>query len=216
MLHYNEPPLLKAERIKKIRNPKGVPCYEIIWSHSGFIEQQNELSSIEPQHLIETAYPDLVAAYKKSKIKPQKRKKATKKVDELEKMLQNTSISEPIAKKKMQTIDSYFKRAVVNNFVEKVACSTPVKKGELLTSSFEDDEDDADLSDIVSEIIQQKPNFFVAQQEQNGSFFMGEPAENDVFEATFNELCGIEDSFVISEVPLLERLQNKKLNLLSQ
>lgn len=203
MLHYNEPPLLTALRIKKIRNPKGVPCYEIIWS--GLIDK--ELSSIEPQELIEKAYPDLVAAYKQSKIKPQKPSKRKKQIDELEKMLQNTSISEPIVKKRIPTIDSYFKRVVEEN-----KCSTPVKKSDVLTSSFED-EDDADLSDIISEIIQQKPNFNLEQQD--GSFFMSEPTENDVFEATYNELCGIEDSFVISEVPLLERLQNKKLNLLS-
>lgn len=244
-MHYKEPPLLRAQRIKKIRNPKGVACYEIIWVDienvfKGLIDnEKTELSSIEPQELIDKAYPDLVEAFKQSKIKPKKRKKATKTVDELEKMLQNTSISEPKAKKRTKTIDSYFKRAVVNNCVQKtqdvvcltpvktqqVACSTPIKSSEMNLSIFDVNENDADLSDVVNEIVQEKPVFifkhlrefgYAIQEGNNASFFINEFSENDAFEKTFNELCGRnstdedEDSFVISELPLIERLQKNK------
>lgn len=184
-----------------------------------------ELTTIEPQELIEKAYPDLVETFKQSR-KPIKRKKATKTIDTIEKMLQNTSISEPKAKKTTKTIDSYFKRAVVNNFEKEAASSTPVKNKEILSmdlSSFDDTKNNADLSDIIDEIIQQKPDFILKQlfQDNNHSFFITKPMENDIFEETFNELCATnrnsseeeedEESFVITEVPLIERLKHNKL-----
>lgn len=187
--NYTEAGLLKAERIKKVRNPKGVASYEIIWMDpaelfKGLVEKEKQLSTIEPQDLVEKAYPDLVEAFKQSKIKPRKRKKAGKSVEELGKMLRNTSISEP--KTKWKKIDSYLKKAVINNYETNGAvASTPVKTKECLStnSSFIDDNcDDADLSDIVNEIIQQKPFF-------SGSFFINEPTQDDAFEATFEEMC---------------------------
>lgn len=223
LLNFKEPPLLKPQNIKKIRNPKGVPSYEIIWcDHQDvFKGLTKDLATIEPQQLVETAYPDLVEAFKQSKIKPKKpskRKKATKTVDELGEMLQNTSISEPKTKT-TKTLDSYFKKAVINNFEKKTASSTPIKTKDVSLmdlSAFDDTKDDADLSDIVDEIVQQKPDF-VFNLQNNHSFFITEPpTENDVFEQTFNELCTTkpddedEDSFVITKIPLIDRLKSKK------
>lgn len=202
-----------------------MPCYEIIWNDHQQIFKglTKELSSIEPQELVEKAYPNLVEAFKQSKIKPPKkatkRKKPTKAIDELEKKLQNTSLSEPKVKAVKKTIDSYFKQAVINNFEKKTASSTPIKQKNaslIDLSAFDDTKDDADLSDIVNEIVQQKPDFIL-----NHSFFITEPTDNDVFEATFNELCATkqdssdedEDSFVICEKPLIERLNCKQLLL---
>lgn len=246
VLNYEKSGPLKPERIKKVRNPKGVASYEIIWGDSdGIFKGLNDekdaeklLSTIEPQELVGKAYPDLVETFKQSKIKPKqrkasKRKKAGKAVEDVEKMLQNVSISEPKPKRKVKTIDSYFKQALVNNLQKN--SSTPVKASIgsandsflfLNASAFEDDCDDAELSDIVREIVAQKPLLGeVMQKNSPFSFFMEEPTEDDVFEQTFNELCcrnsegaetseeetEDEDSFVISELPLIERLKNKRM-----
>lgn len=229
VLNFKQKSLLKPQCIKKIRNPKGVASYEIIWTDvtNAFFKQE-QLSTNEPQKLVETAYPDLVESFKQSKIKPKKQPRKRKNaVDVIEKMMENTSISEPKPKK---TLDSYFKRAVVNNFEKNTISSTPVKLTNTMDLSlFDDTKDDADLSDIVGEIVATKPKFILErllecgyeiQQENNCSFFISEPTENDVFEETFNELCSKnvesseddeenEDSFAISEVPLMERLKIK-------
>ncbi|CAH1129595.1 unnamed protein product [Ceutorhynchus assimilis] len=107
--------ILKPQRIKKVRNPKGVPSYEIIWSDpdecfkglipenqlsESNIDMEKIWSTIEPQPLVEEAYPDLVETYKQSKIKPKKVSKRKKKtVDELADKLENVSITEPKIKK---------------------------------------------------------------------------------------------------------------------
>lgn len=55
-------------------------------------------STIEPQHLVEAAYPDLVRKFKESKMKPakkpRKRKGKVDGVEDIEDMLANTSIGE--------------------------------------------------------------------------------------------------------------------------
>ncbi|ENN77668.1 hypothetical protein HUJ04_000838 [Dendroctonus ponderosae] len=108
--------MLKADRIKKVRNPKGVPSYEIIWSDpneyfkgiipenqivDSNIELEKLWSTIEPQSLVETAYPELVEAFRQSKVKPKKAGKRKKRaqIDELSESLGNVSISEPKVKK---------------------------------------------------------------------------------------------------------------------
>ncbi|GJQ76602.1 hypothetical protein Trydic_g15465 [Trypoxylus dichotomus] len=66
--------------IKKIRNPKGIPSYEIVWSDIQDIckdiipSEQLEpakieklFSTIEPQYLVEEAYPELAENFKASK-----------------------------------------------------------------------------------------------------------------------------------------------------
>lgn len=95
----------------------GLPSYEIIWSDPeehfmGLIpkEQIGESnttpeklwSTIEPQSLVNKAYPKLVDKYQQSKIKPKKitkRKKKDVNIEELGDMLKNTSISEPKPKR---------------------------------------------------------------------------------------------------------------------
>ncbi|KAJ8916059.1 hypothetical protein NQ315_010927 [Exocentrus adspersus] len=109
--------LLYPNRIKKTRAPKGVPSYEIIWSdpkdyfkdiipEAQIIEQNVDFeklwSTIEPQHLVDVAYPKIVQEYKQSKIKPKKVSKRRKKeanVDQISDMMTNTSITEPVPKK---------------------------------------------------------------------------------------------------------------------
>lgn len=66
------------------------------------VDMEKFWSTIEPQHLVEEAYPALVETYKQSKIKPKKaskRKKTQNAVDEIDQMLQNASITEPKPKK---------------------------------------------------------------------------------------------------------------------
>lgn len=114
-------------------------------------------SSIEPQSLIDVAYPELVEAFKQSKIKPKKPSKRKTKadvVDGIGEMLKNTSISEPKPKRtrkkksskqtanaNVKTIDSYLKQAVMNSIEKKNAtplkddsfkCSTPKNKTKTL------------------------------------------------------------------------------------
>ncbi|KAJ8956127.1 hypothetical protein NQ318_016582 [Aromia moschata] len=109
--------ILYPDRIKKARNPKGIPSYEIIWTDpneyfknlipEGQLMEKNVdpeklWSTIEPQDLVEKAYPELVRTYKQSKVKPKKVSKRNKKdvtVDDIEGMLKNTSISQPAPKK---------------------------------------------------------------------------------------------------------------------
>ncbi|XP_076256397.1 XPG-like endonuclease isoform X1 [Rhynchophorus ferrugineus] len=103
------------DKIKKARHPKGVPSYEIIWtdptdSFKGLIpeeqlqehniEPEKLWSTVEPQDLVEAAYPDLAEAYRQSKIKPKKPSKRKKKtVDDLSQKMENISLSEPKPKK---------------------------------------------------------------------------------------------------------------------
>lgn len=80
---------LKATAIKKKRNPRGVPSYEVIWSdidnhYEGLIpddqfeEDEDPLSAwttVERQDLMRAYYPDIVQAYEESIKKPVKIKK---------------------------------------------------------------------------------------------------------------------------------------------
>lgn len=241
-------------------------------------------STIEPQKLVQKAYPELVDAFKQSKIKPKKPSKRKQKVEdpveEIEGMLKNTSITEQKPKrirknlkidkenKPTKKIDSYFKKALVNNLEKQqsvfeehtnVATSTPSKKREDSVGfdfSGVEDEDTDDLSDIVQDIVSQEPPKYLLQNLEkcgykllhkesdkrkivenfsDSSFFMINPIENDLFEQTFNEMCDrvdndsgesteeyeIEadalencketdnnDSFFISNVPLIDRIRS--------
>lgn len=173
------------------------------------IELEKLWSTIEPQSLVEIAYPELVEAFTQSKVKPKKSGKRKKRaqIDELSESMGNISISEPKVKKprkprntkkltekideldsslqllmeeddnktafdvrrkaaRPKTLDSFVKRAVVNSYNQKSLngsmldrISTPIKSNtcpDLDTSSFEDDEDDLDLSEIINEIVSKK------------------------------------------------------------
>lgn len=200
----------------------GVPSYEIIWKDTEnyfkeLIPDEEELgtdldklwSTIEPQELVEKTYPELVDAYKQTKIKPKKpskrKKKAADPVEEIEGMLKNTSITEKKPKrvrknlktdkenKPTKKLDSYFKKALVNNVVEKqsvlqesenVATSTPSKKREnskcLDFSGFED-ENITDLSDIVQDIINQEPPMYLLKNLEKCGYKLLQN-ENDKYE----------------------------------
>uniref|UniRef100_A0A6P7GEW9 Flap endonuclease GEN-like n=1 Tax=Diabrotica virgifera virgifera TaxID=50390 RepID=A0A6P7GEW9_DIAVI len=113
--------IVQPSHIKKTRNPKGVPSYEIIWSdpENHFknvipkeqIEDSNKTleqiwTTIEPQEFVNKAYPKLVETFQLSKIKPKKATRRRKKaidVDDINDMLKNTSISEPKPKKTRKT-----------------------------------------------------------------------------------------------------------------
>ncbi|KAL3290569.1 hypothetical protein HHI36_024072 [Cryptolaemus montrouzieri] len=178
-----------------------VPRYEIVWSDkdnffkdlipdSQLLEIKDMdkfWSTIEPQNLVENAYPKLVENFRISKIKPEKptrrKNKKLNQIDELNDSIKNIPLSEPAAKKSkkpkkinseetteskiqnknenMKTLDSFSKKAIVNNFKNKNTefTSTPIKKrGETASvdlsdsmldiSNFED-ENESDLSDIL-------------------------------------------------------------------
>ncbi|XP_050501877.1 flap endonuclease GEN isoform X1 [Diabrotica virgifera virgifera] len=113
--------VVQPSHIKKTRNPKGVPSYEIIWSDpenyfknvipKEQIEDSNKTleqmwTTIEPQEFVNKAYPKLVETFQLSKIKPKKATRRRKKaidVDDISDMLKNTSISEPKPKKTRRT-----------------------------------------------------------------------------------------------------------------
>ncbi|XP_056648407.1 flap endonuclease GEN isoform X1 [Diorhabda sublineata] len=136
--------IVYPDYIKKIRNPKGVPSYEIIWSDpQGYftnlipkeqIEDSNtnveELwSTIERQDLINKAYPELVETFQESKIKPKKSTRRRKKdatIEGIEGMMKNTSISEPKIKKSRKKKENHEKiqqqikkPTVLDNFLKK-------------------------------------------------------------------------------------------------
>ncbi|XP_060533504.1 flap endonuclease GEN [Cylas formicarius] len=136
-------------KIKKARNPKGVPSYEVLWSdpegHFEGLIPQKQLdavnteklwSTVEPKGLMEQAYPELVQQYEQSKVKPRKTgKRKNKNGDDV--MVKKTR--KPRVKKgpvgelelsfskmsvrepKLKTLESFLKRATNNAF------STPVK-----------------------------------------------------------------------------------------
>jgi flap endonuclease GEN len=126
--------------IKKERCPKGVPSYEIYWfdkekSFDGLLSDQevekyfedkpikdlNALwSTIEPKHLVETAYPQLIADYLEKKA--QKRKKPSKK-------RQVDATSTPHQKTKKSSKSSSLENiSDLLNVVEEIAKGVPKKK----------------------------------------------------------------------------------------
>lgn len=188
------------------------------------VDVENLYSTIEPQHLVRVAFPGLVQAYELSKVKPKKPSKRKKKVadpvHDLGNQLANTSITEepPIKKKnkrdskkesKGKTIESYFKKAVINSFNK---ANTPAKEEQTNTeeswldldrSRFGDESDfDLDLSDIMEDIVQRKCPTVISDsleklgyqlapvdncdseesEDANSSFFISTPIDDDPFE----------------------------------
>ncbi|CAH1118282.1 unnamed protein product [Phaedon cochleariae] len=252
---------LFPKRIKKVRNPKGIPSYEIVWFDKneyfkGLVpedqiqEEQADVekiwSTIEPQILVDKAYPKLVEDFRLSKIKPKTSKR--KKKAGTEELVKNSSISEPVLKKpkkkqdnkkkgnkkaldnlensfnelqidlpkkNVATLDNYLRKAVLNSHKQKnageslgipVLTSTPSKSsnGSFDISSFCDENDDLDLSDIVEGIVSRQPNYFQddlkkfnlkldtsehyqeCMDANSSSFFITNPVEFDLFEKTFD------------------------------
>ncbi|KAF5280105.1 hypothetical protein FQA39_LY18139 [Lamprigera yunnana] len=218
--------------IKKVRNVRGVPSYEILWRDTMGIYAElvpdNELTdvdldklwaTIEPQKCVKNAYPELVNNFLQSKIKSTKCKNTAKTI---EKRLTNTSFSETKAKliKKVncKPIDSYFKQAILNN------AELSLKKSDeslnLDLSKF-GDESDLDVSDIVEDIVKRNVNYLndVDANLNMSFFFMTRLDKEDLFEKSMvgglipsSDDCSNEeeegDSFVESYVPLITRLKN--------
>ncbi|XP_023012185.2 XPG-like endonuclease isoform X1 [Leptinotarsa decemlineata] len=129
----NHKGILYPKCIKKIRNPKGIPSYEIIWTdEAGYFKglipdqmiQENNVdieklwSTIEPQVLVDKAYPKLVEEFNDRKTKSKKntkRKKKESNVDEIGELMKNTSLSDLIPPKIRKTSNN----KKVRNEVEK-------------------------------------------------------------------------------------------------
>ncbi|XP_018564614.1 flap endonuclease GEN [Anoplophora glabripennis] len=166
--------ILYPDQIKKTRNPKGIPSYEIIWSDpeeyfknlipeeqlmQPNIDLEKLWSTVEPQNLVDKAYPKLVEIYKQSKIKPKKvskRKKKDVNIDQITDMMTSTSISEPKLKKsrkkkelggtnedpkkskakvsKATALDNFLKTAVVNSHKIK-SDALKTQKGDIYKTS---------------------------------------------------------------------------------
>jgi hypothetical protein len=154
-------------------------------------------STVEPQNLVENAYPVLVEEFEDSK-KPKNRKKKKNPVDEIDNLLKNVSITGPSKSKKSKKLHT------LDDFV--VKASTPKKVVQNCSFSLDQsnfgDENDLDVSDIVDKIIDKKVPPYVPEnlgklglkltdEECNidCSFFVDEMVENDLFEKTFREYC---------------------------
>ncbi|CAH1953569.1 unnamed protein product [Acanthoscelides obtectus] len=241
---------LIPQRIKKVRAPKGVPSYEIIWSDPDdlcknlFTEDEmikrnldpDKLwATIEPQSLVDKAYPELIEEFRLLKMKP-------KKVSKRKKKEADTSASEPVAKKErkkpraktkqlktdvLKDLEESFgemhikKPTLLDNFLKKQRLGTPQKEnvpefaniGDCCTSTpaklqHKDNSeifevsgivDDDDLSDIINNIVSQKPSYIeqnlkklnlekmeTANLLNSSSFFITGPVENDAFEQSLN------------------------------
>lgn len=87
-------------------------------------------------------------------------------------------------------------------------------------SFYDDDDDCADLFNIIEGIVSRKPDFIkdnlkqinvnqlvdeiMENHESNSSFFVNNPVENDLFEKTFNELVQVETGESTEEYELDE------------
>lgn len=111
-----------------------------------------------------------------------------------------------------------------------IQTSTPSKSGQNVNtnwSSFYDDEDDADLSGIIEGIMARNPDFIqdlkklnlscikdikLPNDDNNSSFFVSNPVENDLFEKTFNELIHIDsgDSTEEYELDDIDKILSEK------
>nr|XP_008196114.1 PREDICTED: flap endonuclease GEN isoform X2 [Tribolium castaneum] len=201
LLHYDQindktQGIVSPKFIKKRRTLKGIASYEIVWEDKGCfsdlipeeqLEQFGDLeklwSTVEPQNLVERAFPHLVQEFESKKPKPKARKKKCA-VDEIDGLLQNISITmkSPVKKKTRKN-----QPHTLESFVCKV--STPRKGApevsfDLDQSNF-GDEDDLEVSDIVDDIIKRDLPTYVPQKLAECSFFVSEMIENDLFEKTF-------------------------------
>ncbi|XP_068628736.1 flap endonuclease GEN [Battus philenor] len=118
---------IKPKMIKKKRNPRGVPSYEVLWEdvegeYDGLIpdEQFDDKddfdkvwTSIERQDLMGEYYPDLVRAYEESIKKPAKVKKTREKKNK-----ENQNVSKPKRNKKKNAIDVL---ETVNNTLKRLS-----------------------------------------------------------------------------------------------
>ncbi|XP_044261035.1 flap endonuclease GEN [Tribolium madens] len=213
LLHFDEISdktggVVSPKFIKKRRTLKGILSYEIVWedklNHFSDLIPEEQLeqfgdleklwSTVEPQNLVEKAFPYLVREFEVKKPKSRKKKKSA--IDEIDDLLQNISITtqSPVKKKTknnhIHTLDAFLCKA---STPKKVA---PDVSFDLNQSNF-GDEDDLQVSEIVDDIIRRDLPTYVPQNlEKLGlklnenvdcSFFVSEMIENDLFEKTFKD-----------------------------
>ncbi|KAK9736855.1 XPG I-region [Popillia japonica] len=205
--------ILFPDYIKKVRNPKGTPSYEIIWQVSNDIHkdiippEQLEtvtsdklLSSIEPQHLVENAYPELIDKFNASKIKPKITKKRQQKEPcNVKKKTKTKDVSNVLKELHLDNQNKSKGQARISVYLQK----NSEKDVELDQSNF-GDENDLDVSDIVDNIINYNEPDYIKESMQKiqsntleSSFFMKFSTDADLFEQTFTNfelLSSSEDS----------------------
>ncbi|KAI8040757.1 flap endonuclease GEN [Drosophila gunungcola] len=203
--------LIQPIEIIKKRTVKGVASLELRWhdaggSFKGLIPDKQisefELEhpkgieelyyTIEPLDMLETAYPDLVAAFLKSKEKPSK-KTTRKKKTASEQDKENEPILKPkrvIRKKKnapeqgQPLLQQFLRREkegtpAKSSTSQRQQCSTPITK--FLPSDLESDCDagEFDMSDIVNGIIS-NPDAKTALAKHEGHRLHYEPVSDDL------------------------------------
>lgn len=204
--------LIQPLEIIKKRTVKGVPSLELRWHDpsgifKGLIPDKQiaeyeaehpkgieELYyTIEPLDMLETAYPDLVAAFLKSKEKPAKKTTRKKKTASEEENKENKPNSKPkrvVRKKKAQPEEN---QPLLHQFLgrkkegppvkapapQRQQCSTPITK--FLPSDLESDCDaeEFDMSVIVKGIIS-NPNAKPALTNHDGHQLHYEPMAEDL------------------------------------
>ncbi|CAG9861054.1 unnamed protein product [Phyllotreta striolata] len=221
--------IVQPECIKKIRNPKGIPSYLIVWvdrddCYKDIIpkEQIEESkltleqlwSTVEPQNLVDKAYPELVETYRQSKIKPKatRRKNKNKNLDEISEMLKecHTNATKPKrirqTKKSKSSKGDSLKQNSLDDFLKHQKPASKVTK-DLDDSLFDDEDNNEDLSLIIENIISKTPsnlkniniaNYLTFDEDteepientasNRTSFFVSHPTEDDIFEKSFHEL----------------------------
>ncbi|XP_062136830.1 flap endonuclease GEN [Drosophila sulfurigaster albostrigata] len=200
---------LQPKEIIKKRVVKGVPSLEVAWDDTrnclvGLIpqEQIDEFSlehpkgieelyyTIEPLEMLQEAFPDLVAAFLKSKEKPPKpAKKAGRKKNEKSDLDSENpnNVLKPnnrAPKQRQNTIDKFLKKNEApakeppNEFSgPKVKqCSTPISK--CLPSDLESD-GEFDMSDIINGIIS-NPNALPTVTNHAGHLLHYKPLDDDL------------------------------------
>ncbi|EDW50563.1 flap endonuclease GEN [Drosophila sechellia] len=204
--------LIQPLEIIKKRTVKGVPSLELRWHDTSDIFKglipDNQIAeyeaehpkgieelyyTIEPLDMLETAYPDLVAAFLKSKEKPAKKTARKKKTAPEEENKENEPNSKPkrvVRKKKSPPEEN---QPLLHQFLgrkkegtpvkapapQRQQCSTPITK--FLPSDLESDCDaeEFDMSDIVKGIIS-NPNAKPALTNHDGHQLHYEPMAEDL------------------------------------
>ncbi|KAL7732584.1 hypothetical protein ACLKA6_019211 [Drosophila palustris] len=166
----DKPHLVQPKEIVKKRVVKGVASLELCWEdtrgcfnglipHEQVVEFKLEhprgieelYCTVEPLDMLEKAYPDLVAAFLKSKEKPAKKIKSKKK-ETGEKLENIVKAKKKPAQKTMQQFLLQNQDTPVKKSTQPVVkqCSTPIHK--CLPSDLESD-GEFDMSDIINGIV---------------------------------------------------------------
>ncbi|KAB0790873.1 hypothetical protein PPYR_14960 [Photinus pyralis] len=187
--------LLRPKRIKKARHLKGVAGFEIIWEYSApdqdlfpshaldEIDSEKLWSTVEPQHLVRSAYPDLVDEFERATAKPKRpaKKKAT--------------VAAP--KRKPRRIESYFTRTELD--VSKFGDESDLDLSDLIEDVVSSD---VDYLQALSESV--------VENLDESNFFATTFTECDLFEKSMAVLSTDSSDDEEEYVPLIERIQSKQ------